>query len=369
MSDNKAADLLPIVSLAFLFFVGLGMGASTTLDDFRKAFRTPKAVAIGFASQYLFMPVMAYLLALAFRVRNEIAVGAVLIGCSPGGTTSNLFTYWSNGDVALSVTMSFLSTVAAFALMPFWIWVLVSKALGSGAQVDWVTLVISLLLLILPTCAGLAIRKYNTEFKFSDKFLWKWVEILSSVCGAIFLVVTLVLSFIAYGNYFADAGWKVWVMCVLLQPLGCAFGYGVAKLLGMSQKHQRTISLETGIQNFGLTVSIIQLSFRSDVDTMEYALMFPFCYGILYLVWSPILVLLFRHQSSRSPPEEQEDDDEENDEPKSKERKELVVEQIQRSPPGPEPHNGYPSSAFVSTSLTSAQISGGDEKVKESSDV
>ncbi len=307
MSEG-AADLLPAISLAFLFAVGLGLGASTTLDDFQKAFKTPKAVAIGFLSQYLFMPIAAYVLALLFQVRKEVAIGAVLVGCSPGGTTSNLFTYWSKGDVALSVTMSFMSTVAAFGMMPFWIWVLVEKALDSGgAEVDWVRLFISLLLIVLPTCLGLAVRKYNTERKIGNKFIWSWVEQLSSALGVFFLIVAVIISIAAYGNFFSDAGYEVWVMCVILQPLGCAFGYFVSKMFGMSSTHMRTISLETGIQSFGLTIAVIQLSFKSDEDTMEYALMLPVCYGFLYLFWSPIIVLLFRHYQSNDRTEKEKD--------------------------------------------------------------
>lgn len=301
--SERAEDLLLLLSLAILFLVGLGLGASTTLDDFRKAFKTPKAVAIGFLSQYLFMPTAAFLLTLAFQVRKEVALGTILIGCSPGGTTSNLFTYWCNGDVALSVTMSFMSTIAAFGLMPFWIWVLIEKALGSasaGTQVDWITLFAGLLLIVLPTCLGLALRSNNTERKIGTRFIWKWVEIVSSVLGAVFLMVAVVLCFLAYGDLFSNAGYEVWIMCVILQPLGCAFGYFISKICGMSSTHMRTISLETGVQNFALVIAVIQLSFKSDADTLEYALMFPVCYGLVYLFWSPIIVLLFRYCCSLS---------------------------------------------------------------------
>lgn len=295
--SEKVAEILPVLSLAFLFLVGLGMGASTTLDDFKQAFKTPRAVAIGFLSQYLFMPIAAFLLALAFQVRNEIVVGAVLVGCSPGGTTSNLFTYWAKGDVALSITMSFLSTIAAFALMPFWIWVLLKKALDSGAEVDFFRIIIGLLLILIPTCLGLTVRRYNTEKKIGGKFIWKWVEIFSSVLGVVFLIVVVIIYFLAYGNKLSDVGYEVWIMCILLQPLGCAFGYFGSKLFGMSLRHMQTISLETGVQNFSLTIAVIQLSFQSDEDTMEYAMIFPLCYGLLYMFWSPIIILYFRYQS------------------------------------------------------------------------
>eukprot|EP00553_Chaetoceros_curvisetus_P006718 CAMPEP_0204621282 /NCGR_PEP_ID=MMETSP0717-20131115/7035_1 /ASSEMBLY_ACC=CAM_ASM_000666 /TAXON_ID=230516 /ORGANISM="Chaetoceros curvisetus" /LENGTH=323 /DNA_ID=CAMNT_0051635649 /DNA_START=106 /DNA_END=1077 /DNA_ORIENTATION=- len=291
----SSADIASYVAMAFLFIVGLGIGASTTFEDFRKAFKNPKAVAIGFTSQYLFMPVIAYLLTLIFGIRNEIAVGTVLVGCSPGGTTSNLFTYWSDGNVALSITMSFLSTVAAFGFMPFWIWVLVRKALNSTAEVEWSGLIASLLLLVIPTLLGLTVRKINTERKIGDKFIWRWIEILASVFAIIFLILSLAATFIAYGNILKKSNIKVWVMCIILQPIGCAFGYLVAKLFSMTLKDRRTICLETGIQNFTLTVAVIQLSFGQDEDVLQYALMFPICYGFLYLFWSPLIVLFFKY--------------------------------------------------------------------------
>lgn len=300
----SAADIAPYVSLAFLFVVGLGLGASTTIDDFKAASRKPKAVGIGFLSQYLFMPVASYLLALAFGVDDRIAIGAVLIGCSPGGSTSNLFTYWSRGDVALSITMSFLSTVAAFLLMPFWIWVLVKQALGSSAQVAWANMIMSLMLILLPTMAGLLTRKYNTQTKLGGKFIWKWVELLASILGVLFLIASVAVAILSYGSFFSETPWQVWVMGAIMQPLGCAFGYYVSMVLGMPIRDMRTISLETGIQSFSLTIAVIQLSFEDDY--LRYALMFPVAYGFLYLFWSPIIVLLFRHYNNLATTEDAE---------------------------------------------------------------
>jgi len=288
------ADIAPYVSMALLFVVGLGMGASTTFEDFRHAFSKPKAVGIGFLSQYLFMPVASYLLALIFKLDTSIAIGAVLIGCSPGGTTSNLFTYWSSGDVALSITMSFLSTAAAFGLMPFWIWVLVKQALGSSAQVAWTNMMVALLMILIPTCIGLLIRRYNTQLKIGGKFLWKWVELFSTVFGILFLLASIVVALLAYGNLFAAMPAAAWITAAIMQPLGCGFGYFTSKLLGMSGKDRRTICLETGIQSFSLTIAVVQISFTEEA-VLKYALMFPIGYGFLYLIWSPIIVLFFRY--------------------------------------------------------------------------
>jgi len=111
-TENSSEGLFTALSLVFIFIVGLGLGSTTTVPDFKHAAAKPKAVGTGFASQYLFMPLFAFVMCRIFGVKDHVAVGVVLIGCSPGGATSNIFTYWSSGDVALSITMSFLSTCA-----------------------------------------------------------------------------------------------------------------------------------------------------------------------------------------------------------------------------------------------------------------
>mmetsp|Transcript_26921 Transcript_26921/g.60190 ORF Transcript_26921/g.60190 Transcript_26921/m.60190 type:complete len:329 (-) Transcript_26921:227-1213(-) len=281
-----------VLSVGCLFVVGLGLGAASTVDDFKAAAQKPKAVGIGFASQYVFMPVFAFLLCSIFQVEDFIAIGTVLVGASPGGTTSNIFTYWSKGDVALSITMSLLSTLAAFGLMPLWIYILVVVAFDSDAKIPWLNIIVSLLLIIIPTLFGLSVRYYNTEFKFCGKFIWQWIELGTSVFGAIFLIAALVFSLIIYEDIFASTPWSVWVMALLMQPTGCAFGYFVAKAMGLPHKDQRTISLETGVQSFTLTIAVIALTFTG--DELEKALMFPLAYGLLYFGNSAGIVAFYR---------------------------------------------------------------------------
>jgi predicted Na+-dependent transporter len=107
-------DAFGLLAMLLIIVIGLGLGATTTKDDFKKALSKPKAVGIGFSSQYIFMPMLAFTLAHIFSLKEAFAIGVILTGSSPGGTTSNIFTYWSKGDVALSITMSFFSNLAAF---------------------------------------------------------------------------------------------------------------------------------------------------------------------------------------------------------------------------------------------------------------
>jgi len=304
----ELTDFLKPITLLFLILVGLGLGASTTLEDFRSAFQTPKAVAVGFLSQYLFMPIAAYLLTLIFQLDTPVAVGVIIIGCSPGGTTSNLFTYWSNGDLALSITMSFLSTCAAFVMMPLWAFILIKLTLGSSAKLAWTDMISALFMIIFPTCAGVYIRTVNTERKIAGKFIWKWIELLSSIFGFFFLIASIVIALLTYGNLYAEAPRSVWALSAIMLPLGCIFGYFVSKLLGMSGKHQRTISLEAGIQNLVLSVAIVQISFADDPEIDKY-LLFPVIYGLTYLFWAPLFTVFFRYYLSPRDVVDQEEPD------------------------------------------------------------
>merc|ERR1711871_1105450 len=195
------------------------------------------------------------------------------------------------GDVALSITMSLLSTIAAFFMMPLWIYILVVVAFDSGADIPWLNIVVSLLLIIIPTIIGLATRYYNTEFKIAGKFIWQWIELATTVFGVIFLIAALVFSIVIYDDIFAATPWSAWVMALILQPAGCGFGYFVSKLLGMPHKDQRTISLETGVQSFTPTIAVINLTFSGDV--LEKALMFPLTYGLLYFGNSALVVAFY----------------------------------------------------------------------------
>ena len=110
-------DLLTIVLGLFLVVVGFGLGSTLDPSSVSAAVKRPLGLFIAACCQFGFMPLISYLLCSAFNVEKGAALGIILVGCSPGGSTSNLFTYWSRGNVALSVAASAFSTLAAFGLM------------------------------------------------------------------------------------------------------------------------------------------------------------------------------------------------------------------------------------------------------------
>ena len=287
------SDAFSYAALVVIIVLGLGLGATTTTDDFKRALATPKPVCIGFASQYVFMPLVAFSLAHIFNMKEAYAIGVILTGSSPGGTTSNIFTYWSKGNVALSITMSFFSNLAAFGTLPFLIFLLIKTAFTANIQIPWGSIFVSLCLIIFPCLFGLSVRHYNTELKLGSKFIWQWMEILTTVFGIIFFVGALVLGLVAYHKEISSAPLSLWISAIVMEPCGAFFGYGTAYLVGINRKDCRTIALETGVQSFTLTLAIITLSF--DGEERDDALLFPLLYGTMYIVNSVWIVALLRY--------------------------------------------------------------------------
>mmetsp|Transcript_1757 Transcript_1757/g.2755 ORF Transcript_1757/g.2755 Transcript_1757/m.2755 type:complete len:343 (+) Transcript_1757:68-1096(+) len=281
-----------VFALLLIIVIGLGLGATTTADDFKSALRKPKAVIIGFASQYIFMPLVAFALSHIFNMREEYAIGLILTGASPGGTTSNIFTYWSKGNVALSITMSFFSNVAAFGMLPFLIFVLIKTAYNSSIVIPWGNIFTSLVLIIVPCLIGLSVRHYNKSYKLFGKFLWEWMEKLTTIFGVLFFVGALVFGLITYYADMASAPLSLWVCAIIMEPCGALFGYGSGHILGLNRKDCRTIALETGVQSFTLTLAIIALSFEG--EERDRVILFPLLYGMMYIVNSVWIILFLR---------------------------------------------------------------------------
>ena len=134
----------------FLGVIMFGMGLTIKLDDFRAIFSRPKEVVIGAVAQYTIMPVIAWLLCKVMNLPADLALGVILVGCCPGGTASNVITYIAGGDVALSVGMTIVSTLAAPLMTPFLVYVLA----GAWVEVSFWAMVISVVKVILIPVLG-----------------------------------------------------------------------------------------------------------------------------------------------------------------------------------------------------------------------
>ncbi len=231
--------------------VMFGMGLTLKLSDFRVVFSHPKDVCIGTVAQFTVMPLLAYLLAKAFSLPPELAVGVILVGTCPGGTSSNVMTYLCKGDVALSVGMTAVSTVLAPVVTPL----LTYLYAGATVHVDLLSMFLSIIqVVILPIALGFAVNR------FFGRFAERAVDVLPLVSTlAIVAIVGAVVSVNA--GRLLSCGLLILVIVVLHNVLGYLLGYTAARALRLSNAKCRTVAIEVGMQNSGLATSLATVHF------------------------------------------------------------------------------------------------------------
>ena len=253
-----------------LGLVMFGMGLTLNARDFEVVFSRPKDVIIGCLAQFLIMPALAWLLARAFMLDDALALGVVLVGCCPGGTASNVITYLSKGDLALSVGMTSVSTLLAPLLTPVLTWLLA----GKDVNVDVVNMFMSRLwVIIMPIALGLIIKR------LMPKITAQAVDFLPAFSSiAIAFIVAIVIS--ANASKLLTGGHLVIAVVVLHNICGLSLGYLVSLLAGMPMAKRKALAIEVGMQNSGLASSLAATHFA----------MYPMATipGAIFSVWHNI---------------------------------------------------------------------------------
>ena len=229
-----------------LGIVMFGMGLTLKPNDFKVVFSRPKDVIIGCVAQFAIMPLLAFLLCKAFQLPTELAVGVILVGTCPGGTSSNVMTYMSKGDVALSVGMTSVSTILAPFLTP----ALTLLYAGQRVDVNVASMFLSIVkVVIVPIALGFLINR------FLPKLAEAIVDILPLISTtAIVAIVGAVVA--ANAAKIMTCGLLIVAVVILHNLLGYTVGYGVGKLLKLDVTKCRAISIEVGMQNSGLATSL-----------------------------------------------------------------------------------------------------------------
>ena len=236
-----------------LGIVMFGMGMTLKLSDFKVVFTKPKAVITGILSQFIIMPLLAWLLCTVFQLPTELAVGVILVGCCPCGTSSNVMTYLSKGDVALSVGMTACTTILAPIVTP----AIVLLLAGQSVDVSYVSMLMSIVQVVLvPIILGFIINAIAP--KIADVF-GKVLPLISVI--AISLIIMAVVS--ANAAKLMTVGALIIVVVILHNLCGYALGYLAGRALGLSRAQMRTLSIEVGMQNSGLATSLATVHFAA----------------------------------------------------------------------------------------------------------
>ncbi len=269
-----------------LGLIMLGMGLTLQPADFQRLIKEPVDIGIGAVTQWLVMPAAAYGLYVLLDLPDAVGTGLILVGAAPGGTASNVMAYLGRGDVALSVAITTLTTLAAPIVMPAW----VVFTLGEQINVTFAEMFQSIIqIVIIPVFLGFTIRY------LLDRYSPKAAEIGTDVFPVISVaaIVAIVAGVVgANVDNILTAGLLVLVAVVTHNAIGLGSGYGVGRATGMSTDRVRTCAFEVGLQNSGLAVALATTLFEPA------AALIPALFSVWHNITGPALASFFSWQDS-----------------------------------------------------------------------
>lgn len=255
MQESVLTQLLLPLALGIIM---LGMGLSLTIGDFTRIIRYPKAVVVGLINQLVLLPLIAFGLIYVFGLQTELAVGLMILAACPGGATSNLISHLAKGDTALSISLTAVSSLITVVTIPFLVNFAILRFMPAGEAVTLPvanTILSVLLITLVPVAIGMGIHYRWPAF---SKRMDTPVKVLSAVFLVLIIAAALLKERENVAEFFRIAG-----PAALALNLGTLLiGYYGARILGISKRQSTTISIESGIQNgtLGITVAATLLS-------------------------------------------------------------------------------------------------------------
>lgn len=228
--------------IPLLQIIMFGMGTTMTYDDFLGVIKMPKAVIVGLVCQFTIMPFLGFALANTFSFPPEIAAGIILVGCSPSGLASNVISYISKANVALSITITSLATILAPFLTPF-----LMKILGGQfIEIDFWTMMFDIIkMIIVPIAVGFIVNKV---LKDRNAWLQKILPLISM--GGITVILVVITA--AGQKSLQTVGLALVFATIIHNVGGFLLGYWGARLFKLPEQDCRTVAIEVGLQNAGL---------------------------------------------------------------------------------------------------------------------
>jgi bile acid:Na+ symporter, BASS family len=271
-----------------LALIMLGLGASLTFKDFTRVLKNPKEILIGLICQLIILPIVAYLLVIFLKVPIELALGVMLIAAAPGGVTSNVLTKFANGDVALSISLTAITSLISIISVPYIVFLsieLLDITYVTG-KVSMITISLKMFFVVtIPVLLGMIIRK------FADEFIVKNLKYILRISIGLFVLVFMAIYIEEWNNivhFLATAGFIALILNITMMIIG----FYVAKFFASGVAQRRCVSLECGLQNGTLAIFVGTQLF----DQMTY--MVPTAaYALIMMTTSVIFVFILRRQS------------------------------------------------------------------------
>lgn len=245
-------EVSTIILASSLTIIMLGMGLSLVINDFKRILIYPKAIFVGLTNQLIILPLIGFAIVSIFPLQPEIAIGIMILAACPGGPTSNLISNLARGDVALSVTLTAFSSLITILTIPFIVNFALIHFLDKGQMIklDVIDTIIKIMVItIIPVSIGMLIRRYKESFALR---MAKPVKIASGILIALVIIGLVIKEREDFVSYFEQAG----IVAAILNIATMTVGYFSAKLFKIKDKRAVSISIESGIQNGTLAITI-----------------------------------------------------------------------------------------------------------------
>ncbi len=266
METNYLTDIMLPVSLAIIM---LGMGLSLVPYDFKRVLIYPKATAIGILNQLILLPIVGFILLYIFRLDSpELAVGIMVLAACPGGPTSNLIAHISKGDTALSITLTAISSLIAVITIPLIVNLSLAHFMDVGQYVPLPildTIIKLMIITLLPVAVGMFIRARFVGF--ADR-MNKPVKIVSGILLFVIILAAVMTNKDIFVQSFKDVG----PIALALNVVMLLIGYYSSRWLKLNTAQSITISIESGIQNGTLGITIASTLLHNNVIAISPAI-------------------------------------------------------------------------------------------------
>ena len=272
-----------------LALIMLGLGASLTVKDFTRVASNPKDFFIGLTCQLILLPIIAYLLIIILKTPIELALGVMLIAAAPGGVTSNVLTKFADGDVAISITLTAITSLISIVSVPYVVFLSIELFDITYVKKEVSMLSISLKMFFVVTVQviiGMIIRK------FANDLIIRNMKIINKISIGLFLIVFIAIYIEEWDSivmFIIKAG----TIALTLNVMMMVVAFYIAKFFTTGVAQRRCISLEAGLQNGTLAVFVGLQLFG---DNMTY--MVPTAaYALIMMTTSVIFVIILRRQT------------------------------------------------------------------------
>ncbi|XP_008402381.1 ileal sodium/bile acid cotransporter [Poecilia reticulata] len=273
--------VLSTVLTVMLALVMFSMGCTVDASKLWHHVRRPWGIFIGFLCQFGIMPFTAFALSLAFGVLPVQAIVIIVMGCCPGGSSSNIICYWLDGDMDLSISMTTCSSILALGMMPLCLFVYTSVWTSSDTiKIPFDSIGITLAALLIPIAVGILVK---SKWPLVAKKILK----VGSIAGFALIIIIAVVGGVLYQSSWVIAP-SLWIIGTIYPFIGFFLGFLLARFVGQPWYRCRTIALETGFQNSQLCSTIVQLSFTP--AELEVMFAFPLIYSIFQLAAAVLAV-------------------------------------------------------------------------------